>query len=171
MTGDDIKAWRTAHNCTQERLAKHLGIQPSNVSLWEKGFWAPPKYGLTNKLEQLEHIFEHERMWCREHDPTIPTEAMIASLYEQVNALPHTRVAAVAYVSTDVGWVPFDPSSGRFPVKGDVSFDVYRKRKIALTFMSKTTDNHWTNQTSLHKLKVHRDLIPEYVLKYLSSYT
>lgn len=52
MTSTQIKAWRTRHKVSQERLAQLLTVDPMTVSRWERGIQTAPGF-LALALEAL----------------------------------------------------------------------------------------------------------------------
>jgi transcriptional regulator with XRE-family HTH domain len=41
MTGDDLKAWRTARDLTQQQVAGRLGMTANTIARWERGELQP----------------------------------------------------------------------------------------------------------------------------------
>ena len=62
MRGEDVKAWREAHNLTQRRLAVLLDVDPVTVYRWERGVRQPPGRMLELTLRGLEaELAEREK--------------------------------------------------------------------------------------------------------------
>lgn len=57
MTPAEVRAWRQAHDLTQDQLAGLLGVRVQTVLRWEAGHTAPPAF-LRLALEALDQLYD-----------------------------------------------------------------------------------------------------------------